>query len=150
MTRLVSSVDDSSAQVPLPFNFRYWATDLRMGQMVNVCSNGYVNLDGVAIVKVGGNEDSIRAAAQRFLSQQADVEPFTQEVLAGALRSIVGARMKQVDRDGRTIDRDQQTNEAPDLPLAAASYLNAVIDQLTGTTDERRDVSKPDLMTWPL
>ena len=71
-------------------------------------------------------------------------------ILTGeALRSIVGARMKQVDGDGRTIDRDQQTNEAPDLPLAAASYLNAVIDQLTGTTDERRDGSKPDLMTWP-
>ena len=29
-----------------------------------------LNLDGVALVKVGGNEDSIRAAAQRFLTQQ--------------------------------------------------------------------------------
>jgi flotillin len=48
------------------------------------------DLDGVAIVKVGGNEDAIRAAAQRFLDQQEDVETFTQEVLAGSLRSIVG------------------------------------------------------------
>jgi flotillin len=48
------------------------------------------DLDGVAIVKVGGNEDAIRAAAQRFLDQQDDVETFTQEVLAGSLRSIVG------------------------------------------------------------
>src|SRR6476659_5673482 len=29
------------------------------------------DLEGVAIVKVGGNESSIRAAAQRFLQQQA-------------------------------------------------------------------------------
>src|SRR3712207_5754807 len=29
-----------------------------------------LNLEGVAIVKVGGHEDSIRAAAQRFLTQQ--------------------------------------------------------------------------------
>ncbi|HWL46026.1 MAG TPA: SPFH domain-containing protein [Ilumatobacter sp.] len=48
------------------------------------------SLEGVAIVKVGGSEDSIRAAAQRFLGQQNAIEPFTQEVLAGSLRSIVG------------------------------------------------------------
>lgn len=47
-------------------------------------------LEGVAIVKVGGNEDAIRAAAQRFLVQQEGIELFTQEVLAGSLRSIVG------------------------------------------------------------
>ncbi|MZE79438.1 flotillin family protein, partial [Streptomyces sp. SID5475] len=49
-----------------------------------------VDLDGVAIVKVGGDEDAIRAAAQRFLQQQDGVVGFTQEVLSGALRSIVG------------------------------------------------------------
>lgn len=48
------------------------------------------DLDGVAIVKVGGNEDAIRAAAQRFLDQQDGIEVFTQEVLAGSLRAIVG------------------------------------------------------------
>ncbi|MEZ5095697.1 MAG: flotillin family protein [Nocardioides sp.] len=59
-----------------------------------------LNLDGVAIVKVGGNEDSIRAAAQRFLTQQAEVETFTQETLAGSLRSIVGSlSVEQIIRD---------------------------------------------------
>lgn len=59
-----------------------------------------LNLDGVAIVKVGGNEDQIRAAAQRFLTQQEEVETFTQEVLAGALRSIVGSlSVEQIIRD---------------------------------------------------
>ena len=59
-----------------------------------------LNLDGVAIVKVGGNEDQIRAAAQRFLTQQEEVETFTQEVLAGALRSIVGPlSVEQIIRD---------------------------------------------------
>ena len=48
------------------------------------------DLEGVAIVKVGGNEDAIRAAAQRFLNQQDGIEQFTQEVLAGSLRAIVG------------------------------------------------------------
>ncbi|CAI9408289.1 MULTISPECIES: flotillin family protein [Aestuariimicrobium] len=59
-----------------------------------------LNLDGVAIVKVGGNEDSIRAAAQRFLSQQDEIETFTQETLAGSLRSIVGPlTVEQIIRD---------------------------------------------------
>lgn len=59
-----------------------------------------LNLDGVAIVKVGGNEDSIRAAAQRFLTQQGEIETFTQETLAGSLRSIVGSlSVEQIIRD---------------------------------------------------
>lgn len=59
-----------------------------------------LNLDGVALVKVGGNEDSIRAAAQRFLTQQREIETFTQETLAGSLRSIVGSlTVEQIIRD---------------------------------------------------
>ena len=59
-----------------------------------------LNVEGVALVKVGGNEDSIRAAAQRFLTQQHEIETFTQEVLAGALRSIVGSMsVEQIIRD---------------------------------------------------
>lgn len=57
-------------------------------------------LHGVAIVKVGGTEGAIRAAAQRFLHQQAEIEDFTREVLAGALRSIVGRlTIEEIIRD---------------------------------------------------
>jgi flotillin len=59
-----------------------------------------VDLEGVAIVKVGGNENLIRAAAQRFLNQQSEIETFTQEVLAGSLRSIVGGlTVEEIIRD---------------------------------------------------
>ena len=37
------------------------------------------DLEGVAIVKVGGNEDAIRAAAQRFMEQQGGIEVFVIE-----------------------------------------------------------------------
>jgi flotillin len=58
------------------------------------------DLDGVAIVKVGGSESSIRAAAQRFLNQQEGIDTFTSEVLAGALRSIVGRlTIEEIIRD---------------------------------------------------
>lgn len=49
-----------------------------------------LNLEAVAIIKVGGTEESVRAAAQRFLTQQHEIEVFTTDVLTGALRSIVG------------------------------------------------------------
>ena len=58
------------------------------------------DLEGVAIVKVGGRENSIRAAAQRFLNQQQGLDTFTSEVLAGALRSIVGRlTIEEIIRD---------------------------------------------------
>ncbi len=58
------------------------------------------DLQGVAIVKVGGTEDAIRAAAQRFLHQQTEIEEFTREVLAGSLRSIVGRlTIEEIIRD---------------------------------------------------
>jgi flotillin len=50
-----------------------------------------VDLEGVAIVKIAGTEDAIRAAGQRFRDAPAGtIESSTQETLAGSLRSIVG------------------------------------------------------------
>lgn len=80
----------------IPFVQRLHVMDLS-SRRISVSISGAVSqhgikcdLDGVAIVKVGGNEDAIRAAAQRFMHQQQGIDGFTQEVLAGALRSIVG------------------------------------------------------------
>jgi flotillin len=59
-----------------------------------------INLEGVAVVKVGGSADMIRAAAQRFLDQQNEIDVFTTEVLAGALRAIVGRlTVEEIIRD---------------------------------------------------
>ena len=90
----------------LPFVQRRYILDLSSRRIMiqirgAVSGQGVkLNLDGVAIVKVGGHEDSIRAAAQRFLSQQSEIETFTQETLAGSLRSIVGSlSVEQIIRD---------------------------------------------------
>ncbi|GGM82890.1 flotillin family protein [Dactylosporangium sucinum] len=56
--------------------------------------------DAVAIVKVGGTAEMIRPAAQRFLHQQDRIEAFTAQVLAGALRSVVGRlTVEEIIRD---------------------------------------------------
>ncbi len=72
------ALDLSSRRIPVGINGGISAQGIK------------VDLEGVAIVKVGGTEDAIRAAAQRFLNQQDGIEVFTQEVLAGSLRAIVG------------------------------------------------------------
>jgi len=66
-----------------------------------VSSNGIrCTLEGVAVVKVGGTEELIRAAAQRFLGQQTEIDVFTREVLAGSLRAIVGRlSVEEIIRD---------------------------------------------------
>jgi flotillin len=80
----------------LPFVQKLHVMDLS-SRRISVSIRGAVSsqgikadLDGVAVVKVGGNQDAIRAASQRFLTQQKEVDTFTTEVLAGSLRAIVG------------------------------------------------------------
>jgi flotillin len=56
--------------------------------------------DAVAIVKVGGTAEMIRPAAQRFLHQQERIEAFTGQVLAGALRAVIGRlTVEEIIRD---------------------------------------------------
>lgn len=66
-----------------------------------VSANGIrCTLEGVAVVKVGGTEELIRNAAQRFLGQQTEIDVFTREVLAGSLRAIVGRlSVEEIIRD---------------------------------------------------
>ena len=48
-----------------------------------------LNVDGVAIVKIGSDPILVRRAAERFASQDKAIEQFTTEQLEGALRGIV-------------------------------------------------------------
>ncbi|GAA1855245.1 SPFH domain-containing protein [Microbacterium koreense] len=51
--------------------------------------NVTLNVDGVAIVKIGSDPLFVRRAAERFASQDTAIEQFTTEQLEGALRGIV-------------------------------------------------------------
>lgn len=51
--------------------------------------NVTLNVDGVAIVKIGSDPLYVRRAAERFASQDQAIEQFTTEQLEGALRGIV-------------------------------------------------------------
>ncbi|MEC4015325.1 flotillin family protein [Streptomyces sp. H27-D2] len=103
------------------------------------------NLEGVAIVKVGGNEDSIRAAAQRFLQQQDGIVGFTQEVLSGALRSIVGRMsVEDVIRD-RAAFAGQVAEEAEASLSGQGLVLDAFqIQDITTEGSYLEDLGRPE------
>jgi len=104
-----------------------------------------LNLDVVAVVKVGGNEDQIRAAAQRFLIQQREIESFTQEVLAGALRAIVGSlTVEQIIRD-RAAFAQRVADEAEASLTGQGLVLDAVqIQDITDDGHYLADLGRPE------
>ncbi|GAB3703102.1 flotillin family protein [Mariniluteicoccus flavus] len=104
-----------------------------------------LNLDGVAIVKVGGNEDSIRAASQRFLSQQDEIETFTQETLAGSLRSIVGSlSVEQIIRD-RAAFAQRVADEAESSLTGQGLVLDTFqIQDITDDGSYLSDLGRPE------
>lgn len=135
----------------IPFIQRLFIMDLS-SRRISVTIRGAVsgqgiklNVEGVAIVKVGGNEDSIRAAAQRFLSQQDEIETFTQETLAGSLRSIVGSlSVEQIIRD-----RAAFAQRVADEAEASLTGQGLVLDtfQIQDITDDGtylNDLGRPE------
>ncbi|MFD0314840.1 flotillin family protein [Streptomyces flavalbus] len=103
------------------------------------------NLEGVAIVKVGGTEDAIRAAAQRFLVQQDGIVGFTQEVLSGALRAIVGRMsVEDIIRD-RAAFAGQVAEEAEASLSGQGLVLDAFqIQDITTEGSYLEDLGRPE------
>ncbi|WP_405686461.1 flotillin family protein [Streptomyces sp. NBC_00057] len=103
------------------------------------------HLEGVAIVKVGGSEEAIRAAAQRFLQQQDGIVGFTQEVLSGALRAIVGRMsVEDIIRD-RAAFAGQVAEEAEASLSGQGLILDAFqIQDITTEGSYLEDLGRPE------
>ncbi|MGW7414817.1 flotillin family protein [Streptomyces sp. NPDC054863] len=128
-----STLDLSSRQIPIAVR---GAVTLRGVK---------ANLEGVAIVKVGGNEDAIRAASQRFLQQQGSIVGFTQEVLSGALRAIVGRMsVEDIIRD-RAAFAGQVAEEAEASLSGQGLVLDAFqIHDITTEGSYLEDLGRPE------
>lgn len=104
-----------------------------------------VDLDGVAVLKVGGTEENIRAAAQRFLDQQDDIERFTQEVLAGSLRAIAG----RLDVEQIIKDRARFASEVAEEAETSLTNQGLVLDtfqiqDIQAEGDYLNDLGRPE------
>lgn len=153
-----TSIDNSGQKVVVgggvfvvPFVQQKFSLDLSSRQ-IPVAVRGAVtlrgvksNLDGVAIVKVGGSEETIRAAAQRFLQQQDGIVRFTQEVLSGALRAIVGRMsVEDIIRD-RAAFASQVAEEAEASLSGQGLILDAFqIQDITTEGSYLEDLGRPE------
>ncbi|MER5496488.1 MULTISPECIES: flotillin family protein [unclassified Streptomyces] len=153
-----TSIDNSGQKVVVgggvfvvPFVQQKFTLDLSSRQ-IPVSVRGAVtlrgvksNLDGVAIVKVGGSEETIRAAAQRFLQQQDGIVRFTQEVLSGALRAIVGRMsVEDIIRD-RAAFASQVAEEAEASLSGQGLILDAFqIQDITTEGSYLEDLGRPE------
>lgn len=83
-------------------------------------------LEGVAQVKVGGDEENVRLAAQRFLEQQQQIEAYTQDILAGSLRAVVGTlSVEQIIHE-----RAALAQAVEDVAVASLNNQGLIIDTL--------------------
>lgn len=97
-------------------------------------SNGVtVNVSGVALVKIGSDPLSVRAAAERFASQDKAIEHFTTEQLEGALRGVVATlTVEELMRD-----RQRLSDQIAEGIKADLSSQGLILDsfQIQGVTD---------------
>ncbi|MDN6666379.1 MAG: flotillin [Brevibacterium sp.] len=103
-----------------------------------------LRLHGVAQVKVGGTEEDVRKAAQRFLDQQDQIEPYSTEILSGTLRAVVGTlTVEQIIQDRASFAAQVQEESAHSM-----NNQGLVIDtfQISAVEDEGsylRDWGRP-------
>lgn len=77
-----------------------------------------LDVDGVAVIKVDGNEEAVRAAAQRFGGSIDQIKSQADEVLGGTLRAIIGTlTVQQIIGDRKSF---------------AEAVVNSVTDVLQG------------------
>lgn len=104
-----------------------------------------IDIEAVALVKVGDRDESIRAAGQRFLGQERNIDEFAREVLSGSLRASIGAT------DVATIIRKRDDLTTAVLDVAKEALANQGLDvdsfEIKGISDKNeyiRDLGRAE------
>ncbi len=104
-----------------------------------------IQAQAVAVVKVGGTQEMIRAAAQRFLSNSDEIDESTQEVLSGSLRSIIGGlTVLQIIRDRAVVA--QSVLEAAEEALTKQGLVvdTLQIQEIRDGADYIANIGRPE------
>lgn len=133
-----------------PFVQKSFSLSLRSRQLnLNTTAqteNGItITARAVAVVKVGGTEEMIRHAAQRFLSQQDEIETSTQEVLSGSLRGIIGGlTVETIIRDRARIAADVLTAAEDALTKQGLIVDTLQIQEINDTENYIANLGRPE------
>ncbi|MCL6422033.1 flotillin family protein [Brachybacterium sp. JHP9] len=139
-----------SRAIVRPFFDRAFVLSLSSRQ-IQVEIDGYskngiqLRLRGVAQVKVGGTVEDVRRASQRFLDQQKNIDHYSQEILSGTLRAVVGTlTVEQIIQDRASFAAQVQEEAAHSM-----NNQGLVIDtfQISAVEDDGsylRDWGRPE------
>src|SRR5215510_1348701 len=90
-----------------------------------------VAVQGVATVKIGGDEESIRNAAERFLDREDLLDSIVKNVLEGSLRSIVGTlTVEELNYDRQKFQQEVQGAAKADLATSGLAIDNFTIQAI--------------------
>jgi flotillin len=90
-----------------------------------------VAVQGVATVKIGGDEESIRNAAERFLDSEQLLDSIVKNVLEGSLRSIVGTlTVEELNYDRQKFQQEVQSAAKADLATSGLAIDNFTIQAI--------------------
>jgi flotillin len=90
-----------------------------------------VAVQGVATVKIGGDEESIRNAAERFLDREDLLDSIVKNVLEGSLRSIVGTlTVEELNYDRQKFQQEVQSAAKADLATSGLTIDNFTIQAI--------------------
>ena len=90
-----------------------------------------VAVQGVATVKIGGDEESIRNAAERFLEKEDLLDSIVKNVLEGSLRSIVGTlTVEELNYDRQKFQQEVQSAAKADLATSGLTIDNFTIQAI--------------------
>jgi flotillin len=90
-----------------------------------------VAVQGVATLKIGGDEESIRAAAERFLEREDQIDSIVKNVLEGSLRSIVGTlTVEELNYDRAKFQQEVQSAARGDLSTSGLTIDNFTIQAI--------------------
>ena len=104
-----------------------------------------IQAQAVAVVKVGGTQEMIRAAAQRFLSYSDEIDQSTQEVLSGSLRSIIGGlTVVQIIRDRAVVARNVLEAAEEALTKQGLVVDTLQIQEIRDSSDYIQNIGRPE------
>jgi flotillin len=88
-------------------------------------------VQGVATLKIGSDEESIRAAAERFLEREDQIDGIVKNVLEGSLRSIVGTlTVEELNYDRAKFQQEVQSAARGDLATSGLTIDNFTIQAI--------------------
>lgn len=104
-----------------------------------------ITVDGVAQVKIGSDENSIRTAAIQFLSKtQSEIRHVAHETLAGHLRAILGTlTVEQLYRDREAFAQKVQEVSGDDMASMGLEIVSFVIKDISDSEGYLEALGRP-------